>query len=127
MRTLIVTLMILLFYANSMILSQIPEKRQTRKEFLTASFYSSKFKNKKTASGDLYDPSLHTSASRTFPFNTILYLKNPRTKQTTCVQINDRGPWIKGRDLDLSFIAAKELGMINSGILKVEIDSIQYP
>ena len=86
-----------------------------------ASFYADDFHNKKTANGETYDMYGLTAAHRTLPFNTWLQVKNLSNQRTVIIRVNDRGPFIKGRIIDLSYGAAKELDMIGKGIQKVEI------
>ena len=86
-----------------------------------ASYYASKFHGRRTASGERYDQTRMTAAHPTLPFDTlveVVHLQNGRRVQ---VRINDRGPFIKGRIIDLSYAAAKKLGMLRSGVAKVRI------
>lgn len=73
----------------------------------------------RTASGEAYDGNKFTAAHRTLPFGTRLLVTDPKSGRSVEVVINDRGPFTKGRVLDLSLAAAKELGMIGRGLLKV--------
>jgi rare lipoprotein A len=84
-----------------------------------ASFY--KF-DSKTASGEQFNPSELTAAHRTLPFGTRLRVTNLATGQAVTVRINDRGPFIPGRVIDVSRSAAEELGMIERGITKVKLE-----
>ncbi len=72
-----------------------------------------------TASGETMDPSEMTAAHRSLPFGTILKVVNPTNGRAVVVRINDRGPFIKGRVLDLSLAAAEKLGFRNAGVTKV--------
>ncbi len=74
------------------------------------------------ASGGRFDPNGLTAAHRTLPFGTMVRVTHVRNKRTTVVRINDRGPYSKGRILDLSKAAAKELQMINSGTAQVTVE-----
>jgi rare lipoprotein A len=65
-----------------------------------------------------------TAAHKTLPFGTMLRVTNPQNGKQVVVRINDRGPYIKGRDLDLSKGAALQLGMIEKGVIKVEIEKL---
>jgi len=87
------------------------------------SFYGSKFHGRKTANGEVFDMYELTCAHRELPFNTLLEITNPKTNQRIVVRVNDRGPFIRGRDLDLSYGAAKQVGLIEKGVkvLKVRI------
>ena len=73
----------------------------------------------KTASGERMNPSLMTAAHRTLPFGTKLKVTNQRNGKTVIVRINDRGPFAKGRVIDLSKAAANQLGFIKSGHTKI--------
>jgi rare lipoprotein A len=84
-----------------------------------ASFY--KF-DSKTASGERFNPSALTAAHRTLPFGTRLRVTNLATGQSVTVRVNDRGPFIPGRVIDVSHSAAEELGMIDRGITKVKLE-----
>jgi rare lipoprotein A len=84
-----------------------------------ASFY--KF-DSKTASGEQFNPSELTAAHRTLPFGTRLRVTNLATGQSVTVRVNDRGPFIPGRVVDVSHAAAEELGMIDRGITKVKLE-----
>jgi rare lipoprotein A len=84
-----------------------------------ASFY--KF-DSKTASGEQFNPSELTAAHRTLPFGTRLRVTNLATGQSVTVRVNDRGPFIPGRVVDVSRAAAEELGMIDRGITKVKLE-----
>jgi rare lipoprotein A len=72
-----------------------------------------------TASGEQMDPSELTAAHRTLPFGTKLKVTNPKNGKTVIVRINDRGPFIKGRVIDLSKAAANRLGFISSGVTNI--------
>lgn len=88
------------------------------------SYYSNKFNGRHTASGQLYNSKKYTCAHRTYAFGTVLKIKNPQNGKEVVVVVNDRGPHVKGIILDLSYAAAKDLGMIKQGIAKVEITVI---
>ncbi|MBN1970848.1 MAG: septal ring lytic transglycosylase RlpA family protein [Candidatus Delongbacteria bacterium] len=89
--------------------------------YMNASFYGSKFHGKKTASGEMFDMYKMTAAHKTLPFGTELLVTSLDTKKSVKVVVNDRGPFISGRDLDLSYAAAKELGIINKGHGMMEV------
>lgn len=73
----------------------------------------------KTASGERMNPSELTAAHRTLPFGTKLKVTNQKNGKSVVVRINDRGPFIKGRVIDLSKAAARELGFVSSGVTKI--------
>lgn len=92
---------------------------QDLKEFSgVASFYGMNYSGR-TARGDRYDGTKFTAAHRTLPFGTRLRVTAPHNKRSVVVIVNDRGPFIKGRVLDLSLAAAQELKMIDRGLIKV--------
>ena len=86
----------------------------------SASYYHKKFNGRKTASGERLNNQDYTCAHRFFPFGTMLEIINPSNGKWVVVRVNDRGPFSKNRVIDLSFSAAKQIGMINKGIMKIE-------
>jgi len=76
-----------------------------------ASWYGGQFAGRRTASGERFDPYQLTAAHRTLPLGTKVLVQNPRTGRSCTVLINDRGPWVRGRQLDLSLAAAQRLGL----------------
>jgi rare lipoprotein A len=87
-----------------------------------ASFYSH---GAKTASGERYNPSGMTAAHRTLPFGTKVRVTDVKTKRSVVVRINDRGPFIRGRIIDVSRGAAGELGMLGRGVAMVDVQVIR--
>ncbi len=90
-----------------------------------ASFYADKYHGNKTANGETFDMYGLTCAMNVFPFNTWLEVRNLANNRTVIVRVNDRGPFVEGRVIDLSLGAAKELGMIVTGVQEVEITVIR--
>ncbi len=90
-----------------------------------ASYYGPKFHGKYTANGETFDMYGITAAHKTLPFNTIIRVINLENEESTLVRINDRGPFIEGRILDLSYGAARKLGMVTAGTGKVRIEIIE--
>lgn len=90
----------------------------------TASFYAKKFEGRRTSSGQRYRASEHTAAHRTYPFGTLLEITNRNNGLKTIVKVNDRGPHIRTRLVDLSYSAAKDLGLLRTGTAKVTIKVI---
>ena len=76
---------------------------------------------KRTANGERFNPRGMTCAHRTLPFGTRLKVTNIRTRKTVVVRINDRGPFIRGRMIDLSLGAAEAVGMIHAGVSEVAV------
>ncbi len=86
-----------------------------------ASYYAHKFHGRKTANGETYDMYGLSAAHKTLPFNTVLEVVNLNNNKSVVVRINDRGPFIKGRDIDLSLGAARKLDMIVDGVVPVKM------
>jgi len=82
-----------------------------------ASWYGKEFHGRKTASGRRFNMYDYVAAHRTLPFGTILLVKNLRNGREVRVEVVDRGPFVRGRDLDLSYGAAKKLGMLGEGVI----------
>jgi rare lipoprotein A len=99
---------------------------------MKASWYGPKFHGKLTANGEIYDQMALTAAHKTLKFGTLLKVTNPKNGKSVIVRINDRGPYIGDRELDLSKGAAIELGLIKKGVARVKIQEvtpgeIEYP
>jgi len=90
-----------------------------------ASWYGKKHHGKKTASGEAYNMYAFTAAHKTFPFNSKVKVTNLRNKRSVIVRINDRGPFVRGRIIDLSYGAAKKLKFLNQGVVKVRVERIR--
>ncbi|MFA7228010.1 MAG: septal ring lytic transglycosylase RlpA family protein [Melioribacteraceae bacterium] len=93
---------------------------------MTASWYGPRFHGKETANGEQYNQMALTAAHKSLPFGTILQITNLRNGKSAVVRINDRGPYIEGRDLDLSKGTALELGMIGRGVIKVKVEELTF-
>ncbi len=89
-----------------------------------ASYYANKFHGRKTASGEIYNKNKFTAAHRNYPFGTKVKVTNLSNNETIMVRINDRGPFVKNRIIDISYAAAKKIGMIKKGVIKVKIEVI---
>lgn len=87
-----------------------------------ASFYALSLNGKRTASGEKFNSKEYTCAHRSLPFGTYIKVTNLDNCKTVVVKVNDRGPFVRGRIIDLSYIAAKELQMIGNGTAKVSIE-----
>jgi rare lipoprotein A len=92
-----------------------------------ASYYAEKFHGKKTASGEIFDMNALTAAHRTLPFGTVCRITNLENNKSVVVRVNDRGPFVKDRILDLSKGASAAIGGIEAGIIKVRIDILDKP
>ena len=86
-----------------------------------ASWYGQTFYGRKTASGEIYDMNAMTAAHPSLPFGTVITVYSQATGKSVDVRINDRGPFARGRILDLSYAAARKLGIIRLGEASVEI------
>ncbi len=86
-----------------------------------ASWYGGQFAGKKTASGELFDPNALTAAHRTLKFGTCVKVELLSNGRTVEVRVNDRGPFVKDRIIDLSEAAAKQLGLTGEGVGKVRL------
>ena len=87
-----------------------------------ASFYSD---DTETASGEKFDPHQLTAAHRTLPFGTRLRVTNVATGRSVTVRVNDRGPFVAGRAVDLSYSAAETIGMVERGVSKVKLEVVR--
>lgn len=100
----------------------IPHGDRRYRESGIASWYGGKFHGRKTANGETYDMYGLTAAHKTLPFGTILRVTDIETGRLVHVRVNDRGPFISGRIIDLSFGAAEWLGIANKGVANVIIE-----
>jgi rare lipoprotein A len=103
----------------------LPRGKIARVEYGLGSFYGEEFKGRKTASGEIFNPLELTAAHRTLPFGTLVRVTSPGTRKYVTVRINDRGPFKKGRIIDLSYEAARRLGVVGEGIFKVRIEILK--
>ncbi|WP_308708888.1 septal ring lytic transglycosylase RlpA family protein [Marinoscillum pacificum] len=90
-----------------------------------ASFYGGQFHGRPTASGEVYDMEKMTAAHRTLPFGTMIRVTNTNNGKSVVVKVNDRGPFVDSRIVDLSFGAAKEIEMVNDGVVDVTLELVQ--
>ena len=90
-----------------------------------ASWYGKKFHGRRTASGEVYNMYAMTAAHKTMPIPSYARVRNPANGREIIVRVNDRGPFVKGRIIDLSYTAAIKLGVTN-GIAPVEVERITY-
>ena len=108
------------------------KKEKKRKKLKTtylgkgkASFYSNKFQNRKTANGERFKQSKLTAAHKKLPFGTRVKVTNIRNGKSVIVRINDRGPFIRGRVIDLSRAAFKKIGNTRSGVIRVKLEIVK--
>jgi rare lipoprotein A len=90
-----------------------------------ASWYGRKYHGRMTANGERYDMHALTAAHRTLPFGVVVEVTNLENRREIRVRINDRGPFVDDRIIDLSYAAARELGMLESGLARVRIAVVQ--
>ena len=91
-----------------------------------ASYYGPNFQGKMTANGEIFNMYKLTAAHRYYPFGTIVKVTNLSNKKSVVVRINDRGPFKGGRIIDLSYAAAKKIGMVKTGVTKVRIRVLKW-
>jgi hypothetical protein len=92
-----------------------------------SSWYGGDFDGQLTANGEIYDMYGHTAAHPTLPLGSVVRVVNLRTRRSTIVRINDRGPYIAGRDLDVSYEVARELGFARRGTARVRVELLKVP
>ena len=92
---------------------------------MKASWYGPKFHGKLTANGEIYDQMALTAAHKSLKFGTLLKVTNPKNGKSVIVRINDRGPYVGNRELDLSKGAAMKLGLIKKGVARVKIQEVE--
>ena len=91
-----------------------------------ASWYGEKYHGSKTSSGDIFDMYKLTAAHKTLPLGTCVRVTNLKNRKSVVVKINDRGPFVRGRIIDLSYAAAKKIGMIGDGTAKVRVEIVGW-
>jgi rare lipoprotein A len=89
-----------------------------------ASYYGREFAGKRTASGEAFKPSALTAAHRSAPFGSRIRVTNLSNGKQVIVRVNDRGPWTRGRIIDLSHAAASKLGMLGRGTARVKLSAL---
>ncbi|HJT23170.1 MAG TPA: septal ring lytic transglycosylase RlpA family protein [bacterium] len=92
-----------------------------------ASWYGEEFNGRLTASGEVYDMYKMTAAHKTLPLGTMVRVTNEDNGKTIEVKINDRGPYVKGRIIDLSKTAGRAIGMREAGTAKVKLEVVRWP
>ncbi len=91
-----------------------------------SSWYGPNFHGKRTSNGEVYNMHARTAAHKTWPMDTMVKVKNLQNGKSTIVRINDRGPFVRGRIIDCSYKAGKELGLDKMGIAKVSIEVVGF-
>jgi rare lipoprotein A len=101
------------------------KKWESYQEVGVASWYGGKFNGRRTANGERFDgKGSFTAAHRTLPFNVCAAVEHIPTGRSVLVRINDRGPFKRGRVIDLSHAAAKQLGVLNDGLVRVRVSAV---
>ena len=98
-----------------------PERNLTYDETGIASWYGDEFAGRLTANGEIFDPELVTAAHKTLPMPSVVRVTNLETGKSLVVRMNDRGPYVAGRIIDLSREAARRLGFMNKGVARVRV------
>ena len=93
----------------------------------TSSWYGDDFDGQPTANGETYDMYATTAAHPTLPLGSIVRVVNPRNHRSQIVRINDRGPYVEGRELDVSYEVARRLGFNQHGLAKVRLELLEVP
>lgn len=114
----------LFFFLSFSLSLAFQQKSLSYIEIGEASYYAKTFHGRPTASGALYSSSKLTAAHRTLPFGTIIKVTNLKNKREILVEINDRGPFVPNRIIDLSLKAARALHMVEDGVAKVKLEVI---
>ncbi|RMH84015.1 septal ring lytic transglycosylase RlpA family protein [Pseudomonas sp. AOB-7] len=90
-----------------------------------ASYYGDRHHGRKTASGERFDQHALTAAHRSLPFGTRVRVTNLSNERSVVVRINDRGPFVRGRIIDVSRAAAERLGMLRAGVVPVRVEQLK--
>jgi rare lipoprotein A len=98
----------------------------TRTTTMRASWYGKEQQNHLTSDGRRFDMYAFTAAHRTLPLGTILLVGNPQNGKQVRVTVTDRGPYIRGRDLDLSYAAARDLGLLRVGVASLTVTQVGH-
>ena len=95
-------------------------------EYGVASYYADKFHGRKTASGEVFDMNKISAAHKEMPLGTVVRVTNLKNGRWVVLKINDRGPFVKGRIIDLSYGAAKQLDFVREGTTDVRIEVLKW-
>jgi rare lipoprotein A (peptidoglycan hydrolase) len=94
---------------------------------IKASWYGSGFAGRQTSSGERFRPDRLTAASKTLPLGSVVKVENPTNGHAVTVRINDCGPYVRGRSLDLSRGAAQKIGITHQGVARVKLTTLEVP
>ena len=92
-----------------------------------SSWYGADFDGLQTANGETYDMNAATAAHPTLPLGSVVRVINLRNHRSAIVRINDRGPYVEGRDLDVSYAVARRLGFAHRGLSRVRVELLELP
>lgn len=124
-KRLMLTFLVINVFACTPIPSQGKEQVSRYKEVGKASFYANKFQGRRTASGAIFNQNIKTAAHKNLSFGTKVKVTNLKNNKSVVVIINDRGPFVKGRIIDLSRSAFKAIGNTDSGVIKVRVEAVR--
>ncbi len=105
--------------------TQLKEVKKGQVYYFVCSYYGKKFNGRQTANGEIFDMYKLSCAPKSLPFGTRLKVINEDNGKSVVVRVNDRGPFIEGRDLDLSYAAAQEIGLIAHGVKKMRVEVLE--
>jgi rare lipoprotein A len=108
-------------------LAYVQTHRPILSEEVTASWYGPPYHNRRGANGQIFDQNAMTAAHRTLPMGSLITVTNEKTGQSATMRVTDRGPFVQGRELDLSMASAKATGIYRAGVAPVRIDVYQTP
>ena len=114
----------LLSFGCSGVTSENDAPRTDYNETGKASFYAMKYQSRKTASGERFDQSANTAAHKKLPFGTKVKVTNVKNGKSVIVRINDRGPFVRGRIIDLSRSAFSSIGNTSAGVIDVKVEVV---
>lgn len=103
------------------------DRKPLRSFVCLSSWYGPDFDGQLTANGEIYDMYAQTAAHPSLPLGSVVRVVNLRTHKSAIVRINDRGPYIPGRDLDVSYQVARELGFVRRGTARVRVELLKVP
>jgi rare lipoprotein A (peptidoglycan hydrolase) len=101
-----------------------PVRSESPSHVVKASYYGNELRGQPTASGEPYDPNEMTAASKKLPIGTLVKVKNPQNGKSVVVRINDHGPYVRGRSMDLSEAAARKLGITHAGVKRLTVTKV---
>jgi rare lipoprotein A len=102
----------------------LPARSESQGHVVKASYYGTELRGQPTASGEPYNPNEMTAASKKLPIGTLVKVKNPQNGKSVVVRINDHGPYVRGRSMDLSEAAARKLGITHSGVKRLTVTKV---